>query len=103
MTSVKVCVFVALVTLCGGSPTKKAFWKGTSFDSSVEEMRALCAEDDPIACLKFKALSFLDSLLQKDNFQVTSLIFLIFCKNDYCFSRLVMMWKFHETLTMEMK
>lgn len=70
MTAFKVCVFVTLVTLSSASPTKPAFWKGTSFDSSVEEMRSLCAEDDPIACLKYKAISFLDLILQKDNFQV---------------------------------
>ncbi|XP_044271485.1 uncharacterized protein LOC123015676 [Tribolium madens] len=71
MTAFKVCVFVTLVTLSSASPTKPAFWKGTSFDSSVEEMRSLCTEDDPIACLKYKAISFLDSILQKDNFQIS--------------------------------
>jgi hypothetical protein len=67
MSSAKVCVVLALVSLSGASP---AFWKGTPFDSSVEEMRSMCAEDDPIACLKLKAISFLDSLLRKDSFQI---------------------------------
>ncbi|XP_063919187.1 uncharacterized protein LOC135134436 [Zophobas morio] len=70
MTSPRVCVLLAVVTLASASPAKPAFWKGTAFDSSVEQMRALCAEDDPIACLKFKAISFLNSILQKDNFLI---------------------------------
>ncbi|RZC37777.1 uncharacterized protein BDFB_010887 [Asbolus verrucosus] len=68
MASIRVCVLLALVTLSSASPT---FWKGTPFQTTIEEMRSLCTEDDPIACLKYKAISFLDSILRKDNFQIS--------------------------------
>lgn len=67
MVSFKICALLALATVAYGSP---AFWKGTALDSTVEEMRSLCANDDAIACLKFRAMSFLDTIFKKDNYQV---------------------------------
>lgn len=67
MAFVKVCALLAFATVACASP---AFWKGTALDSTVEEMRSLCANDDAIACLKFRAMSFLDTIFKKDNYQV---------------------------------
>lgn len=67
MAFIKVCALLVLATAAYGSP---AFWKGTELDSTVEEMRSLCANDDAIACLKFRAMSFLDTIFKKDNYQV---------------------------------
>lgn len=63
---------VALVGLAGANPANKpAFWKGTPMDGMVEEMRSMCSSDnDSGACLKYKIMSFLDTVFKKDNFQV---------------------------------
>lgn len=74
MAFLRVCAFLAIATVTLASPTSKpAFWKGTALDNQVEEMRSLCANEDPIACLKYKAISFLDTIFQKDSFQVSHL------------------------------
>lgn len=83
MAFFKVCVALALVGVACASPAKPAFWKGTPLDSSVEEMRSLCADDDPIACFKLKAITFLDGFFQNDNVQVLLLLLLFKCC-DHC-------------------
>ena len=61
----------AAVALVGSTPAPKpTFWKGTPFDTTVEEMRSLCTKNDAIACIQFKAVSFLDNLFQKDTYKV---------------------------------
>lgn len=72
MVFYKVCLFVALVTIVNGSPAKSAFWKGTPLDSTVEEMRSGCNNDDAISCVKFKFMSFLDNIFKKDNYKVST-------------------------------
>ncbi|KAF2893999.1 hypothetical protein ILUMI_12177 [Ignelater luminosus] len=72
MAFTQVCFVLVLVTFAASTPTSKpAFWKGTAFDTTVEEMRALCANEDAIACLKYKFMSVLDSFFKKDSFQIT--------------------------------
>ncbi|XP_055551189.1 uncharacterized protein LOC129733459 [Wyeomyia smithii] len=64
---------VVLVGLAGATPANKpAFWEGTPMDGMVEEMRSMCSTDnDRGACLKYKIMSFLDTVFKKDNFQLT--------------------------------
>ncbi|CAH0555709.1 unnamed protein product [Brassicogethes aeneus] len=64
MAFFKVCVTLAVVGLACASPAKHSLF------SNMDETRSLCAEDDPIACLKLKAITFLDTILSKDNFQM---------------------------------
>lgn len=67
--------FVIALALFGctvGQPAKAGFWKGTPMDGMVEEMRSGCSEgSDPTACLKFKVMSLLDSIFNKETFQVS--------------------------------
>lgn len=71
MAFTKVCLLVFLASVVCGSPAPPpSLWKDSFLGGSIEEMRSLCAEDDPIACLKYKAITFLDSILKKDNYQV---------------------------------
>lgn len=65
----KVCAVLVLVAFVGATPTGN-FWKGTFLDSTVEEMRSLCDNDDALACIKFKAMTFIDNLFNKDSFKV---------------------------------
>lgn len=74
MVFVKVCFLVALVTIANGSPAKPAFWKGTPLDTTVEEMRSGCNNDDAIECVKFKFMSFLDNIFKKDNYKVNAFL-----------------------------
>ncbi|GAB0087569.1 uncharacterized protein DMENIID0001_018960 [Sergentomyia squamirostris] len=40
-------------------------------ENSVEQMRSSCDDDsDTLSCLKFKVMNFLDSIFQKDRFQI---------------------------------
>ncbi|XP_046973068.1 uncharacterized protein LOC124539764 isoform X2 [Vanessa cardui] len=73
MASIKVvCLFVVLFGAAMGQPSKQSFWKGTSMDGMVEEMRSGCVEgSDPTACIKYKVMSLLDSIFKKDTFQIT--------------------------------
>lgn len=71
MMGAKVCLVIVLATFANASP---ALPKDANMEASFEEMRSLCAEHDPIACLKLKALSFLDSLFRKKSYQVVVLI-----------------------------
>ncbi|XP_018321585.1 uncharacterized protein LOC108734495 [Agrilus planipennis] len=73
MAFFKSCLAVALIaSVAYGSPAPKpAFWKGWSLDN-IEEMRAMCAsDDDAIACLKYKFLSFVDNMFKKDSLQLS--------------------------------
>jgi hypothetical protein len=76
MVSNKVMCLVAfaLFGMAVAQPPKQAFWKGTSMDGMVEEMRSGCAEgSDPAACIKYKVMSLLDSIFKKDTFQARDL------------------------------
>lgn len=66
----KVCIVLALASVVIATPTKPAFWKGTPLDSTVEEMRSGCNNDDAISCVKFKFISFLDNIFKKDTYKV---------------------------------
>lgn len=77
MAFFKSCIALVCISVVACSPaTKPSFWTGTTLDSTVEEMRSLCANDDPIACLKFKAMNFLDNLFQKDSYAVSKILLL---------------------------
>lgn len=72
--SVFVCfVVIAVATgLVHSSPAKPAFWKGTPVASMVEEMRAMCNDqNDSFSCMKLKVMTFLDTVLKKDNYKIT--------------------------------
>ncbi|XP_044727530.1 uncharacterized protein LOC123291126 [Chrysoperla carnea] len=53
------------------SPAKPSFWKGTPLDTAVESMRSDCANNDEIACMKYKVMSLLDTVFKKDSYQLT--------------------------------
>lgn len=67
--------FVVMAVSSGfvfANPAKPAFWKGTPVDGMVEEMRSLCNDEkDSFACMKFKVMNFLDTVLKKDNYKLT--------------------------------
>lgn len=69
MAFFKICVVFALASATAASPAVND--KGLA--GTFEEMRSLCNNEDPIACIKFKALNFLDSLFKKNSFQVSVL------------------------------
>ncbi|XP_069362874.1 uncharacterized protein Osi19 [Maniola hyperantus] len=70
MASIKV---VCLVFIFGGAiaqPSKQSFFKGTSLESVVEDMRSGCVEGmDPSACIKYKVMSLFDSIITTEAFQ----------------------------------
>lgn len=70
MVTSKALLIATLATLAVATPTSNSFWKGTILDSSVEEMRSMCANDDALACIKYKVVTFLDAVLNKESFQV---------------------------------
>lgn len=62
---------VVITSLAYASPAKKAFWNGTPIDGMVQEMRSLCSEEnDSFACMKYKVMNFLNTVMQKDSFKV---------------------------------
>ncbi|XP_011567302.2 uncharacterized protein LOC105396991 isoform X2 [Plutella xylostella] len=74
MASNKVFCLVALAMFgCAvAQPAKAGFWKGTPMDGMVEEMRSGCTEGaDPTACIKYKVMSLLDNIFNKESFQVS--------------------------------
>ncbi|KAK9692582.1 Protein of unknown function (DUF1676) [Popillia japonica] len=71
MALIKICAAVAVMSMVSSTPSPTYFWKGTAFDSTVEEMRSMCNNNDAIACLKFKTISFLDNIFQKDSFKLS--------------------------------
>lgn len=71
MMGIRVFLVIVLATFAKASP---ALSKSANLDVNFEEMRSLCAEHDPIACLKLKAISFLDSLFRKKSYQVVVLM-----------------------------
>lgn len=66
-------VLFGLIAYSAATPTpgKPSFWKGTPLDNAVESMRSDCANNDEIACMKFKVMSLLDTVFKKDSYQVT--------------------------------
>lgn len=56
------------------SPAKPSFWKGTPLDTAVESMRSDCANNDEIACMKYKVMSLLDTVFKKDSYQVIKIL-----------------------------
>lgn len=76
---VVIAVVVVVSGMVAANPANKpAFWKGTPMDGMVEEMRSLCSsENDSVACTKFKIMNFLDTIFKKDNFQVSTTVFLL--------------------------
>ncbi|KAI4461714.1 hypothetical protein MML48_5g00002982 [Holotrichia oblita] len=71
MALIKICAAVAVISMVASTPSPTYFWKGTAFDSTVEEMRSMCNNNDAIACLKFKTITFLDNIFQKDSFKLS--------------------------------
>ncbi|XP_045780812.1 uncharacterized protein LOC123877906 [Maniola jurtina] len=69
---------VYLVFIFGGAiaqPSKQSFFKGTSLESMVEEMRSGCVEgSDATACIKYKVMSLLDSIFKQDTFQISDAV-----------------------------
>lgn len=64
-------VLCALVALATAQPAKTDFWKGTSMDTMVDQMKSDCAQkNDEISCMKFKVLNLLDQIFRKDSFKV---------------------------------
>lgn len=78
MALFKLCiVIVALIGVAAANPAaKQSFWKGTPMDSMVEEMRSSCSDgNDPLACMKYKVMNFLDTLFKKDSYQVIKIYY----------------------------
>ncbi|XP_071445154.1 uncharacterized protein Osi19 [Hetaerina americana] len=75
--------FLALVTATPnvGRNAEGSFWKGTAMDSVVDEIRTECERKDAVACIKMKALNFLDQVLRKDSFKVSENMAVV--KNSY--------------------
>ncbi|KAJ8952338.1 hypothetical protein NQ318_017232 [Aromia moschata] len=66
----RVSLVLSLAAMVCASPTKPAFWKGTPLDTTIENMRSSCSEDNSLACFQYKAFSFLDTILQGDYFNL---------------------------------
>lgn len=67
----KLYVLCALVALAAAQPAKTDFWKGTSMDTMVDQMKSDCSQkNDEISCMKFKVLNLLDQIFRKDSFKV---------------------------------
>ncbi|XP_017770569.1 PREDICTED: uncharacterized protein LOC108558233 [Nicrophorus vespilloides] len=62
MASVKLCILFALVAAAVASP---------AVVDSLEQARAMCSDDEPLACLKYRAMSFLDNILKQDNYKLS--------------------------------
>ncbi|KAK5644654.1 hypothetical protein RI129_005954 [Pyrocoelia pectoralis] len=71
MAFLKVCFVLTFIAFCTASPSSKTgFWKDTALNKAVDEMRSLCANDDPISCLKYRFMSLIDGFFKKDTFQI---------------------------------
>jgi len=72
MVLIKATILTALVVAVTAIPaTQSTFWKSTFLGTPVEEMRAMCNNDDALACIKFKAVTFLDNIFKQDNLQIS--------------------------------
>lgn len=67
-------VFVFVAT-AQGSPAKQQQWEDLFPQANMAEMRSMCDGDDAVACLKLKAISFLNNIFQLDNYKVFSSVF----------------------------
>ncbi|XP_012255483.2 uncharacterized protein LOC105685706 [Athalia rosae] len=71
----KLYVLCALVALAAAQPAKTDFWRGTSMDTMVDQMKTDCAQkNDEISCMKFKVLNLLDQIFRKDSFKVSETV-----------------------------
>ncbi|XP_044755182.1 uncharacterized protein LOC123314128 [Coccinella septempunctata] len=64
-------VLVAVVAAAKASPAKQQQWEDLFPQINMEEMRSMCDGDDPISCLKLKAISFLNNIFQLDNYKLS--------------------------------
>ncbi|CRK87099.1 CLUMA_CG000828, isoform A [Clunio marinus] len=76
MTRRVILCLVVVMAVSGGfvqsNPAKPAFWKGTPVAGLVDEMRSMCNEEnDSFACMKLKVMTFLDTIIKKDNYKIT--------------------------------
>lgn len=63
--AIKWLLFLSCVGLTvSANSSGQEFWKGTALDNAVEKIRLSCADHDTIACLQFKAFTFLDNLFR---------------------------------------
>uniref|UniRef100_A0A336N1Y7 CSON008867 protein n=1 Tax=Culicoides sonorensis TaxID=179676 RepID=A0A336N1Y7_CULSO len=57
-----------LISQSNSSPTRT-----TLIDDEVQEIRSLCNDqNDPLSCLKFKAMNFLQTIFQQDSFKLSN-------------------------------
>ncbi|KAL3267848.1 hypothetical protein HHI36_006989 [Cryptolaemus montrouzieri] len=74
MTIGRFFLFVVLVVAANASPAKQPLWEDMFSKASLAEMRSMCDEEDPIACLKLKAISFLNNIFQVDNYKLSDTV-----------------------------
>ncbi|KAK9890828.1 hypothetical protein WA026_012174 [Henosepilachna vigintioctopunctata] len=81
MRTTRLFVFTIFVVAVSASPARQPLWEDIFSKSSLDEMRSMCDGDDPIACLKLKAVSFLNNIFQMDNYKISDSVQVN--RNDY--------------------
>ncbi|XP_022917873.1 uncharacterized protein [Onthophagus taurus] len=63
--------FVLILGMIASGNASPTFNPASLFGNTIEEMRSMCNNQDVISCIKYRAMSFMENMFQKDTYRIS--------------------------------